>query len=135
MAIKAIPFEGWHLDWIDVQDAQKAELAKVTAEQRNALARQKSWTATDGERLLMCGGLIPIVSECRALAWTFMGKVGRKEFLELHHKVRKYIRDAKYPRLEMEVKDDFAEGHRWARALGFHQEPMGGGHTLYVRIR
>lgn len=135
MAIKAIPFEGWHLDWIDVQESQKQELAKITAVERNSLTGRQSWTATDGERLLMCGGIIPITAGCRALAWTFMGNVGRKQFLELHNAVRKYVCAAEYPRLEMEVRDEFEAGHRWAKALGFHEEPMGGGHTLYVRLR
>lgn len=118
-----------------MQPAQKAELAKVTTAHRRALEKQKSWTATDGERLLMCGGFIPIVSDCRALAWTFTGNVGARQFLKLHLLVKQFVAEAEYPRLEMEVEKTFEAGHRWAKALGFHEEPMGGSHALYVRIR
>jgi hypothetical protein len=136
MAIKVIPFEPWHMDWLHVQPAQAAELAKVPAFVKRQLAAEESWTVADGERFLMCGGVIPIGSDCRALVWTFMGgDIGRKQFLELHNKVRKYIRGLKYPRLEMEVADGFKAGHRWARLLGFKPEPLGNGRTLYVRFR
>lgn len=137
MATRVLKFEGWHLDLIAVQPMQKAELAKVTPMLRLEIERQDSWTLEFEGRLLVCGGAIPLVSGCRALVWCYMAEVGAADFWKVHRAVRAKIDEfaTKYPRLEMEVVKGFEAGRRWAKALGFREEPMGGSHELYVRLR
>lgn len=133
--MKGLKFEPWHLGWMDVQEAQRRELKKLTDAERSALAKTDAYSVADDERIVFCGGSIPILSCNRAIVWCYIGAINRHQFLELHNMVRQHIDGLKFPRLEMEVANDFPQGHRWARALGFKQEPMGGSHALYVRIR
>jgi len=135
MAIKVIPFEGWHFDWLDVQPEQKAEVAAMTDVHRRVLERERSWTATTDDRIVACGGVVPLPGRCRALLWVAIGALQRSEFLAFHSAVKRCIDEFPYHRIEMEVANGFEAGHRWAKALGFHEEPMGGSYTLYVRIR
>lgn len=99
-----------------------------------------AFTAMDGDRVVMCGGLFP-QWEGRAIVWALVGVDAGKHMIAITRGTKRFFGMFKYRRLETAVKTDFVEGHRWARMLGFANEgtmtgwaPDGCDYDLYARI-
>lgn len=99
----------------------------------------------NGEPVGAAGFMLPYGRETtmRAIAWAILFKVRGPWFAHLHRHVKRTIAKAPYRRIETEVYCDFADGHRWVRALGFAIEterkpcwaPDGSAVTSYVIIK
>ncbi len=58
----------------------------------------------------------------RGEAWVLFGSPKRSDFIKIHKVVQKFLDLSPIKRIEMVVDFDYAEGHRWARTLGFKKE-------------
>lgn len=95
----------------------------------------------DGE-LLFCGGVAEYWPG-RGETWGVFNDDCRREFPSLHRIVKGLLRSCPTRRLELSVEQEFANGHRWARALGFslvavNQEayfPDGKAASIYAKVR
>lgn len=135
-----VPFRRWHLDWL--LDAGDVETGKFPFERSVAatLEGHNSWTAmVDGETMA-CGGTIQQWPG-RHVAWALLNGRSGPYMKFVTGAALRVLQDA-VGRIEMTVRADFAQGHRWAALLGFEVEtpvlknygPEGEPHTAYVRF-
>lgn len=107
-----------------------------------ALAQGEAWTGIEAGRIVACGGVCPLHG-FMGNAWAMIAADLKHSFL-IVHRVALRVLDA-YPasRIEAHIDCGFANGHRWAKALGFELEaprmrkftPDGRDAALYARIR
>lgn len=104
------------------------------------LEQQNSWTVVvDGEPVA-CGGTM-MQWPGRHQAWMYLNKDSGQHMLLVTRAVRRAL-DKVAGRVELTVRSDFEQGHRWAKMLGFTVEspkleafgPEGEDHTGYVRF-
>lgn len=104
------------------------------------MERQNSWTAVVDGDPIACGGTLKQWPR-RHTAWTYMTAKTGPHMMFLTRTVKDVLK--KVPgRVEMTVRYDFEQGHRWARILGFEVEtprlknygPESEDHTGYVRF-
>ena len=119
-----------HLRGLRVQGAQKEY--EYMLEQSDAVAvymHGPGWSAVSDGRVIGCAG-VALQWFGRAVVWSFIDeRITPREFIRCHHltkaKIAQLQLSPRYKRLEMDVDQDFRNGHRWARALGFRDEgPM-----------
>ena len=85
-----------------------------------------SFTCVKDDIILGCAGVIPLwdgVGE----AWSLISPIMREHFsLTLHRGVTRFLNDlaarGTMHRLHCHVLEEFEDGHRWAKALGFYNE-------------
>ena len=104
-----------------------------------------SFAMYDGLGLSGIGGVIP-VWRGRAVGWVVVDRCAdRHGWLWATRRVREYLDSVQaagiYRRIETAVCEDFTQGHRWARLLGFVKEgtmkaytPDGLDYALYARV-
>lgn len=137
-----IPYRHYHIAALAIQEAQSYMTEIVKPDYAKALeVAGPAYTVMDGPNVLACAGL----AECwetRAQAWTILGAVSGIKFVRLHKMVSRFLDMQSYTRIEMTVDHDFAQGHRWAKLLGFEWEglmrkynPTGKDCDLYARVR
>lgn len=98
------------------------------------------WTFWYGTDVLLCGGTLEMWPG-RHLAWSYVSAAAGPHMLFVTREARKALARPK-GRVEFAVRADFADGHRWARMLGFEREtprlrqygPDGEDHVGYVRV-
>jgi hypothetical protein len=98
-----------------------------------------AWTVLQGGRPVAAGGLM-FIHDYRALAWAFVSPDVPP--LALARLARDHLDQQGYARMDAMVAQDYEQGHRWARLLGFHAEgppmryylPNGGAAQMYVRF-
>lgn len=138
-----IPFEAEHLQLLKLQESQ-AMIQPLMTDMEYAVSLQTRGPAfsamVDGE-IIAAAGLLP-QWENRAVAWALIGENARRHFVRLTKSMVRYFDFAEFNRLETAVKTDFAEGHRWARMMGFVREgtmrgyaPDGCDYDLYARVK
>lgn len=122
----AAPYEPQHLAFVELQAAQQ-EFAPLLSNWKYAKSLDMpgyTWTGIADGKVLGCGGIFP-AGATRAIAWgLFSPGIGRylyditkliKFHLSLAH-------SRGFKRIEIHVKTDFDDGHRWAKLLGFTRE-------------
>jgi len=143
--IKLVPFEAWHMDALENTDAVDG-FSKGVVTDKNAtrlLETQDCWTLFDnGGEVIACGGFLK-QWERRYIGWMFVTQRSSKYMIRLTRILKIFIPDVK-GRIDITVRADFKEGHRWAKMLGFEIEnkpgilkqygPEGEDHIAYVRI-
>jgi hypothetical protein len=137
-----VPYEPKHLDEMTMQPSQRYLRGFVTPEAAAAVAKHPAYTAVCEGEILGCGGVVP-VWQGRAIAWSFISNNAGPHFVAITRAVRKFLDDQPQDRIETTVDMEFADGHRWARMLGFKLEagrmakyrPDGGTCSLYARVR
>lgn len=138
-----VPFKAEHLSRINIQSQQKEDLRLGSPELYGALEHEESFTALDvnGE-VLGCGGVVGM-TETRACAWTYLADNLKTNLVPITKACKAYFKIMPYKRLEIHVDCDFANGHRWARMLGFELEcermrcftPDGRDCALYAMVK
>jgi hypothetical protein len=138
--IKVTPFRRWHLLWLMDEPAVGGALP-FDIEVAMTLEKHNSWTASDDGAPIACGGTIE-QWKGRHQAWMFMTTRTAPHMLTITRAVKRQLA-ATPGRVEMTVRADFPQGHRWARMLGFQREfpgvlkqygPEGEDHVGYVRL-
>ncbi len=133
-----------HLQYIDVQDAQKyladnlrnEEYCKFLVEQTESYA-----LVEDDNKVVFVGGIIRQV-EGRGLLWSLFAKDSGKHFVRIVKGVRHILPLFKeYHRIELTVAPDFCQAHRFAKMIGFEKEATlkkyfsnGADADMYVRF-
>lgn len=91
----------------------------------NLAARSHSYSIVedkDGkEEVLGCAGVTEYW-EGRGEVWAVLRQDLGMDFVKVHSEVKKFLDAVPIKRLEAVVDDDFRDGQRWVRALGFHVE-------------
>jgi hypothetical protein len=137
---KVVPFEAWHLDWLEQAGLPEGGWIALSREQRKELEGHANWTAVVGEEIICCGGTVEIWPG-RHSAWAYLNKSSAPHMLFVTRAARVALAKVK-GRIEMTVRIGFDEGRRWAFLLGFHVEtphlsaygPQGEAHTGFVRF-
>ena len=136
------PFKVEHLQQMDVQEAQRYLLPHVNWDGVRQLENAWAKTVFDGERVLLCGGLVPLAGS-RAVVWAYFSEAAGTRMLRLVRATRAFLTDAPFRRIEAFVDVDFWAGHRLVRLLGFELETPrkrayrvdGGDSSEYVLVR
>ena len=79
----------------------------------------------------------------RAEAWALLGEGCRSVLPALHRKIRGYLGECPYNRIDAAVPVEFVAAHRWVRMLGFICEaqrmtaylPEGRDAALYAKVK
>lgn len=140
--IRVVDLAPCHLAVLDVQPQQRDAIAMLDEAAMEMLCVPGSYTVLEGDRPIICGGVMEIVP-WRGLAWSFVAGNLQHMFVHAHRVAKRIIDVAPFPRIEFEVDCDFDEGHRWAQLLGFKLETPrmekygfdGRAVARYVRIR
>lgn len=139
--MRIVPLKRWHLDNIEMQDAQDYVARWLTPEIKNVMENTCAFAAMDGERVLGCAGVIEMW-EGRGAVWSMLGKDLGKQFIGVHRAVKSFLDNSRFRRLEATVDVGHEEGERWIKMLGFTLEtpdmplylPNGGNAAMYVRL-
>lgn len=117
-----VPFQKYHIDQIVVQEKQQDKFPHMTEEMKESLTREASFTGIDEDgTILAIAGIMPL-SDCRCFAWSYLSGNLKHKLVPLTKVVKRYLDTVPYHRIEMHVECDFAQGHRWAKMLGFEME-------------
>lgn len=126
-------------------------------------AQMRDWPDNETERRFMAHGLssqgraFAIVSDDGVLlalagvlenhkahgtCWSILTVDAARQMTGVTRIVRRYVANVHYARLDMKVRAEFHQGHKWAEMLGFEAEsvlrcwaPDGGDMIEYVRIK
>lgn len=138
-----VPFKPEHLRMLVLQDAQAWMQPMIEeADYADALvAAGPCWTLTDGETVAMCAGLVRMW-ETRAQAWSLMSAHAGRRMIRVVRIMKGLIDLQAERRIEAVVDEEFEQGHRLIRMLGFVKEgvmraylPDGGSVAMYARVR
>jgi len=138
-----VPFEPEHVERLQLQYAQLSAL-DVLAKPGYAASLKKAgpaFSAMVDDEIIASLGVIPQWTN-RAVAWGLVGEKANRHLLAVHRAVTRFLDMTEYRRIETSVATQFAEGHRWARMLGFVNEgtmraftPDGRDCDLYARVK
>jgi len=132
-----------HLRRLDLQEAQSFFGTMMNDPEYLAglVSGGPAYTLLGGNEVLACAGIVPQWQN-RAMAWALVGKNAGRAMVALHRAVLRCFEIHPHKRIETTVASKFAEGHRWARMLGFEREgtmtafaPDGADYDLYARIQ
>lgn len=138
--IKITPFRRWHMQWLQGAGPAMDGRFGYGIDTVLELEKQNSWTAVLDGAPVACGGTL-LQWPGRHQAWMYMNEGTGPHMLPLTKAVARALGGVK-GRVEFTVRADFAQGHRWARLLGFEVEtpllkgygPEGEDHVGYVRF-
>lgn len=135
------PFQPSDLDNIDTQEEQAFE-GQYFAPDMVAAACAYGFTLEHEGIIIGCGGIVPLW-QGRSVAWTLLSVHVKRHMVVATKYARAALESCGVARVEMYVKKDFPQGHRWARMLGFDLEaetmrafyPDGSDFSLYARTK
>lgn len=138
--MRIVPLKRWHLEHIDMQDAQDYVAKWLTPEIKQAIEDTLAFAAVDGERVLACSGVIEMW-EGRGVAWAMLARDLGAKFVGVHRAVATFLDASNFRRIEATADAGFVEGERWLKKLGFRLEtpvmkgylPNGGDASMWVR--
>jgi RimJ/RimL family protein N-acetyltransferase len=124
-----VPFEPWHLSWIDFNEDAARALEGVIQDMPNhgrmLATSSKAYTGLYKGRVLGCVGLVPWWPGMMDL-WMYLGKdafVQKKQGLKaLRWFMEHLTKEMNLHRIQAVVKTDFEKGHRFAKFFGFKDE-------------
>jgi hypothetical protein len=135
------PFRAWHVSLLEQSGPPRGGWLKHAPETLLALEKHNSWTVMgDMGEPIACGGFVQIWPG-RHSAWIYLNELSAPHMLVVTRYALACLATVQ-GRLELTVRFDFDEGHRWAKMLGFKVEtpvmpfygPEGEAHSMYVRI-
>ncbi len=140
--ITLVPYKAEHLSRLTLQPAQEHLRPYLTEENLKLMEGDDSYTMLEDGVPIFCGGVVELWQN-RGVMWCYIGGVSRKGFIGIHNITKQYIDLFPQKRLEFYVDENFENGHRWARALGFHLEAprmeaftiSGSASSMYALIR
>jgi len=136
---RVVPYKAWHLRWLQELGAAEGGGLEFSEMQRWALQKEIGLTVFAGEQPVACGGVVK-VWQGRYAAWAYLPQISAAHMLFVTRAALSLLGSVQ-GRIEMTVREGFAEGVRWARILGFEYEatypkygPDGALHFGYVRF-
>lgn len=116
------PFRPYHIELLIAQGVQGSQLRQVSHVPAGyaSLARipGPALTARDGERIVLCGGILPIGPKMGVL-WAVLSETAGAHMLWLHRATQRFIAINPPRRLEASVEKGFPQGCRWLELMGF----------------
>ena len=139
------PFRPYHIELLMAQGVQEGQLRQVSQVPAGwgsvGTIPGSALTAMDGERILLCGGVMPTMRPKIGVLWAVLSAEAGSHMLWLHRATQRFISIAPPRRLEATVEKGFPQGCRWLELLGFEFEgPLrsygldGEDHVRYARI-
>lgn len=120
--IKFIPFELVHLLDIDLVDA-----GKLFALNPYEIVKYPCFTVLLDDKVIAVGGCHPFLWNTRYNCWAFFRPESSKYMLRILKFTKNIIHNLDYiPRLECHVLQDFEQGNKFAKLLGFTLETENG---------
>ncbi len=124
-----MPFEKWHLDWIDFNLDAFQSMMRVpcpTADHAKALAMfSDAYTALRRGKVVGCAGIIPLWNGVADL-WMYLGKETFTDKLFACKIIKYYLNDIikrhDIHRIQAVVKADYCQGIRFAELFKFKPE-------------
>ena len=134
-----------HIKLIDAVEYQKDD-KEIFLRSGGAVLDLSSFAVSvwDGSRCIGAGGILPVHTGTRAIAWSLFGKGSGKHLAALKRAASRHLRWEPTRRIEFYISEHFRAGHRWAKMLGFKCEtpdgmeahgPSGEKQYLYARIK
>lgn len=118
-----VPFSPDHLKQLVLQDAQQFLSRAIVEEDYGEAVKDGGpcFTAFDGDKVLICGGLMHIWDN-RSVAWSLIGADTGKHFIGIYRAIMGFLSVQTIRRIEATVDVGFAQGHRMVGMLGFQRE-------------
>lgn len=139
------PFRCFHLQLLIAQGVQSSQIQQVSHVPASYASVDRppgiSMTARDGDRIVLCGGILPTAPGMGVL-WAVLSAKAGGHMVWLHRATRRFLEIEPLRRLEATVEEGFPQGCRWLELLGFkHEGPMPGyglngeTHIRYGKVR
>lgn len=121
-----VKFNPEHLNHLDLQPAQHGILPYLDSKEYvDLLMCGSSWTFIGDGKVVYCGGFYPL-TDTIARGWALVGLNAGRYLYTITKLSRDFFNKSEYARIETVVKQDFEQGHRWMRLLGFQNETPDG---------
>ena len=123
-----VPFQPFHLEILATQGVQAAQISHVPASYAKfERPPGPCVTAFNGDRVILCGGIVTTPECWIGQAWAVLSKDAGKHMIWINRAVKRFMEMQDLKRIEATVDEGFFAGCRWARILGFEYEgPMRG---------
>ena len=119
------PFKPYHIQLLAAQGVQASQLRQVSHVPASyaSLARVPgpALTARDGERIVLCGGVVPM-GPTMGVLWAVLSEAAGAYMVRLHRGTERFLAINPPRRLEATVEKGFPQGCRWLELLGFTYE-------------
>lgn len=135
-----VPFKTWHLDCVFEQGSTVAGPLVFSPADLEVLEAQDNWTILFDDEPIFCGGVVQSWPG-RYAAWALIRHDAAPHMRFITRRTRELLHWRK-GRIEVTVREDFENGHRWVKLLGFkvenppgilkHYGPEGEAHVSYV---
>jgi hypothetical protein len=137
-----VPFQAWHLDWLNVQASQAMLSPTLTVQYGRSLeVAGPCYSAFAGSTVVACAGVV-LLWAGRAQVWSLLSDEMPRYRKTIHKAVKGFLDGYRVRRLECVVDPRSETALRWARHLGFHVEhvmeaytPQGDDQVMMVRIQ
>jgi RimJ/RimL family protein N-acetyltransferase len=126
VTLKIIDFRPEHIDEMIDLGAQQWIKGFTTAQDCQDYADNPgpSITATYQGEIIGCAGIY-MVHDYRGIAWAIMDQSAHRHFLEIHLKVKTWLRQhTEIRRIDAIVDPGFENAMKWVKLLGFKQESI-----------
>lgn len=145
MSLEVLPFEPWHLEMMEAQGVQGAQLNEVShvpvAYAKLLRPAGPCFSAWHGGTIVVSGGIVLSNSHI-GLVWAVMAASAGDHMLALHRAAARFLSmHTGVRRLEATVEQGFEAGCRWITLLGFEFEGLmrgygskGETHERYARV-
>lgn len=145
MSLDVETFRTLHLRLLIAQGVQGSQIQQVSHVPASYASVERppglAMTVRDGERIVMCGGVIPTGPQ-HGVLWAVLSAQAGKHMLWLHRATRRFLDMDRRRRIEATVQDGFPAGCRWLEMLDFNFEghmpgygENGETHIRYGRVR
>lgn len=136
MAVEFRPFVSGDLQFVQAQPAQLIEqqfmkAAPYAAELAGGVA-QTLWV--DG-KVTACAGIVRLAEPDRTVCWALLSMQARQHMVAISLKIIRVLNALPERRVQMGVRQEYADGHRWATMLGFVADHVEDDELIYVRVR
>ena len=126
-------FQPYHLQVLIAQGVQQSQLRQVShvpdAYASLGPIPGRALTVRDGDRIIMCGGLLGIAPNMSIL-WALLSEEAGRHMLWLHRATVRFLDINPPKRIEASVEVGFPQGCRWLKLLGFKYEGKSPGFGL-----
>lgn len=139
--VEIVPFQAWHLDWLNLQASQARLSASLTVQYGRSLeVAGPCYSAFAGDQVIACAGVVEFWKG-RAQVWSLLSDSMPMYKKAIHRAVKCFLKGYRVRRLECVVDPRSEASMRWAKHLGFYVEhpmacytPDGDDQIMYVRL-
>ena len=136
--LSCVPFKAEHA--ASLEDLAEGVVAFLTPDAAALVVGGNSWTVLNGDTVLACFGTLQLWPG-RHMGWAGVSESAGPHMTYITRRARECARSV-VGRVEFQVREDFENGNRWAKLLGFQIEnppgilkqygPEGENHIAYV---